>query len=268
MLCEPKLLSVIVPAYKQQNTIAHDIKDLDAALVQLGIPYEIIVVVDGNVDKTLTEAEKVGHNRRRVIVTGYEHNKGKGYAVRFGMARSKGEIISFIDAGSDISPDGISMLLSHFRWYNADIIVGSKRHPVSKVYYPLARRILSFGYQVIIKILFGINIRDTQSGLKLYRREVLTDVLPRLLVKQFAFDIEILAVANHLGYKRIFEAPLELDFSGASSITSANFWSIALATLWDTLAVFYRLHILHYYDAVNKRKWRDDPELNFKINLG
>ncbi len=159
------------------------------------------------------------------------------------------------------------MLLEHFRWYNADIIVGSKRHPASKVHYPLFRKILSFGYQVLIRLLFGLQIRDSQVGLKLYRREVLEDVLPRLLVKQFAFDIEILAVAQHLGYKRIFEAPVELDFTGITSITSTNFWIVVLRMLWDTLAVFYRLRVAHYYDNLNKRKWRFDPELNFKVEV-
>jgi len=82
-------------------------------------------------------------------------------------------------------------------------------------------------------------------------------------VKQFAFDIEILAVAYYFGYKRIYEAPVELDFTGVSSITSANFWRVIAGMLGDTLAVFYRLRILKYYDNVNKQKWRFDPKLNF-----
>ena len=159
------------------------------------------------------------------------------------------------------------MMLEHFRWYNADIIVGSKRHPVSKIYYPSYRRVMSWVYQIFIRVLFGIKVRDTQVGMKLYRRIVVEDVFPRLIVKKFAFDIEILAVAHHLGYKRIYEAPVELDFSGASSITSKNFWTIIISTLLDTLAVFYRLRILRYYDGTNKRRWRYDPELNFRINL-
>lgn len=255
-----------MPAYRQERTVQRDIRHLDAALSALAIPYEMIVVVDGMEDGTFKCAKREA--KRHITIIGYEHNKGKGYAVRYGMARSRGEIVSFIDAGSDISPDGISMLLEHFRWYNADIIVGSKRHPASRVHYPLGRRILSIGYQLLIRLLFGLNVRDTQSGLKLYRRKVLEDVLPRLLVKEFAFDIEILAVARHLGYTRIFEAPIELDFSGASSITSANFWKVVLATFWDTLAVFYRLHILRYYDTTKRQHWRFDPELNFRINIG
>jgi len=106
-------------------------------------------------------------------------------------------------------------------------------------------------------------------GMKIYRRKLLEEVLPRLLVKKFAFDIEMLAVANYLGYSKIFEAPIELNFAEA---TSSITWKKILITVWnmmkDTLAVFYRLRIRRYYDDANKRKWRFDPELNFRVNVG
>jgi glycosyltransferase involved in cell wall biosynthesis len=262
----PKLLSLIIPVYKQETTIASDLRRILAELEQLSVPYEVIAVIDGMEDASFTEAQKV--RSPKLTVVGYKTNHGKGYAVRFGMAKSKGDVIGFIDAGGDIKEEGLSMMLEHMRWYNADIIVGSKRHPVSKVRYPFGRRVLSWGYQLLIRILFGLSIRDSQVGMKLYRRGVLEDVFPRLLIKEFAFDIEILAVAHRLGYTRIFEAPIELDFSGMSSITSLNFWRVIAKTLWDTMAVYYRLKILRYYDNTNKRKWRFDPELNFRVNIG
>ncbi len=263
---KPHLLSLIIPVYKQEKTIAKNLRSILGELEILSHPYEVVVVIDGEEDRSWQEAEKV--KSPLVFVTGYKTNHGKGYAVRYGMAKSHGDIIGFIDAGGDIKEEGLSMMLEHFRWYNADVIVGSKRHPVSKIVYPRERKLLSWGYQIIIKLLFGLTIRDSQVGMKLFRREVLEDVLPRLLVKQFAFDIEILAVANYLGYRRIFEAPVELNFTGVSSITNTNFLTVAYKTLWDTLAVFYRLRMLHYYDNVNSRKWRFDPELNFRINVG
>lgn len=260
------LLSLIIPVYRQEKTIRKNLAHILGELELLSYPHELIVVIDGEVDKSREEAEKV--KSPHLFVTGYKTNHGKGYAVRFGMAKSHGDIIGFIDAGGDIKEEGLSMMLEHFRWYNADIIVGSKRHPVSKVNYPYDRKILSWGYQMIIKLLFGLTIRDSQVGMKLFRREVLEDVLPRLLVKQFAFDIEILAVAYHLGYVRIYEAPVELYFTGVSSITNTNFLTVAYKTLWDTVAVFYRLRLLHYYDTTNKRRWLFDPELNFRVNVG
>lgn len=262
---ESHLVSIIIPAYKQEKTIRKDLLRILHVLNQLRYESEIIVVVDGKIDRTYQEAKKI--KSKRVHVIGYESNYGKGYAVRFGMAKAKGDIIAFIDAGMDLNPNGLSMLMEHFEWYNADIIVGSKLHPASKVHYPFIRKVLSWGYRTLVTLLFGLSIRDTQVGMKFYRKKVLEDVLPRLLVKEYAFDIEILAVAYYLRYRRIYEAPVELDFSQASSITSKGFWRTILLMLWDTLAVFYRLKILHYYSKGNKRKWKFDPELNFRINI-
>lgn len=264
------IISVIVPAYKQEKTIVGNLKRIKNVLDQLRYPTELICVVDGKIDKTFQKALRFAKTQKNVQVIGYETNKGKGYAVRFGMARSHGRIVAFIDAGMDINPNGLSMLLEHFEWYNADIIIGSKRHPVSHVSYPWQRKILSLGYQLLIRLLFGLKVRDTQVGMKFFRREVLEKVLPRLLVKAFAFDIEVLSVAHCLGFKRIYEAPVEikLKFGGTSTVTSRKFLRTVFSMLIDTLAVFYRLRILNYYSDKNQRKWRFDPELNFRVNIG
>ncbi len=267
---EIKLISVIVPCFRQELTIIKDLAKIKTVLDKLRYPAELICVVDGKVDKTFELATKFAKSNTNIKVIGYDTNKGKGYAVRFGMAESRGNIVGFVDAGMDLNPNGLSLLLEHFEWYNADIIIGSKRHPVSKVEYPWQRRILSMGYQFLVWLLFGLKIKDTQVGMKFFKREVLEKVLPRLLVKAYAFDIEILAVANNLGFKRIYEAPVEikLNFGGNSYITSQKFIRIIFAMFLDTLAVFYRLRILNYYSDENKRKWRFDPELNFRVNIG
>jgi hypothetical protein len=146
-------------------------------------------------------------------------------------------------------------------WYNADVIVGSKLHPVSKVNYPLWRKILSWGYRFMTRRMFGFKIRDTQVGLKFFKREVVKEVLPRLLVKQYAFDIEFLAVAYRRGFTRIFEAPIEINFRDNSSITKLRLWKIIANMLWDTTAVFYRLRILHYYDSRLNQKILDELQM-------
>jgi len=258
-------LSVVVPAYKQEKTIVEDIKRIRETLEKMRFDYEIVVVVDGFVDKTYERAKKL--RLKKVKVVGYPTNKGKGYAVRYGMVRTKGDLVAFIDAGMDIDPNGLAMILEHMEWYGADIIVGSKRHPASQVEYPFLRKIYSLGYQILIWFLFGLKVKDTQTGLKIFKREVLEKVLPRLLVKRFAFDVELLAVARRLGFKRIYEAPVKIDtkqFKFTSTIKFKTVWEMLI----DTLAVFYRLYILRYYDDANKRKWRYDPELDFRVNIG
>lgn len=254
----PKVLSVIVPVFKKEKTIKKNIKKILSDLDSLKIKHELIVVVDGDLDKSYQEAKKVKSPKLKVYV--YRENLGKGYAVRFGMSKSKGDIVGFLDAGGDISAKGFSMLIEHYKWYGADIIVGSKRHPVSQVIYPWPRRVMSWTYQRLVHILFGLHLTDTQVGIKLFRRQVLLDVLPRLFVKKFAFDIEFLAVAHRLGYKRIFEAPVVLKFPGDSTITSKSFWKIVLNMLMDTFTVYYRLKIIRFYDKkklskAKKRKY-------------
>lgn len=260
------LLSLIIPAYKQEKTIKRDLQRVQKTMDLLKRNYEIIVVVDGIVDKTYEYAKKSGV--KNTVVVGYPHNYGKGFAVRFGMANARGKVIAFIDAGMDIHPKAIKEFLIDFDKDSVDILIGSKLHPASRVKYPRQRKILSIGYRILVKLLFGLSVRDTQVGLKFFRKEVLVKVLPRLLVKKYAFDIEMLVVAYYLGYRRIYEKPVELNFNSSSSITSYNFWKVISHMLWDTIAIFYRLKIRKYYDDGNKRKWKYNPELNFKINVG
>jgi len=253
-MIKKQLLSVIVPAYKQEKTIVKDLLQIESVLKQLRCDYEIICVVDGKVDKTFERAKKISSLKIKVI--GYEENHGKGYAVRYGMSRAKGDLIAFIDAGMDINPKALPMLLEHMLWYDSDIIVGSIRHSASKVIgYPWKRKIYSIGYHWLTRILFGLHITDSQRGVKIFKRKVLDKTLPRLLVKNFAFDIEILSVAHRLGFKKIHDGPVEMDARKFkySSIKSSTVFSMLI----DTLAIFYRLKILHYYDR-KKRKIRSE----------
>lgn len=243
-----KSLSIIVPAYKQEKTIIENIKSLDSALASLAIPYELIIVVDGFNDRTYELLKKIKNQKIKVL--GYEKNMGKGFAIKLGIEKAKGEVVGFIDAGMDIDPTGISMLLNHMIWYNADIVVGSKLHPGSQVNYPILRKLFSWCYRLFTHFLFGFKVKDTQVGIKILKRKVAQEVFKKLLVKRFAFDIELLAVAYALGYKRIYEAPIKLEFNNNSSIPSMGslkFWKIILNILKDTFGIYYRLKIVNYF---------------------
>lgn len=255
-----KLLSLIVPAYKQERTIVENIKRLDGALAALPYKYEIIVVVDGFLDKTYEKVEKI--RKRNIKVFGYEENQGKGYTVKHGMLKAKGDVVGFMDGGMDINPVAIPLLLDLMNFHDADIVLGSKLHPESKVNYPFTRKILSWGYRTLTRLFFGFVVRDTQVGLKFFKRKVVKDVFPRILVKKFAFDVEVLAVARSCGFTKIYEGPIQLDFSGVSSITTTNFWKVIFSMLWDTAAIFYRLRILRYYDKSSTKKVLDKRRNN------
>jgi len=254
------LLSVIMPAYNCKS-INRDLSILIVSLDELNTPYEIICVVDGRknkLDNTWELAKKIKNPNTKIYF--YSENKGKGYAIRFGMARSKGNIIAFIDAGSDLSAKGIGLALQQMKLHDADIVIGSKRHPHSKVTYPWQRKVLSFIVQRATRFFFGLNVSDTQTGLKVFKRKVLIKVLPRLLVKRWAFDLEILSVSNRLGFKKIFESPVEINYNFSSNVDFESIKNFAT----DYLAIIYRIYFLHYYDDKYEDRWKGDPELKFK----
>lgn len=248
-------LSLIIPCYKQEKTIVQNVQQILDVLDKTRYSYEVLVVIDGVVDKSFQKLRKAKlHN---VTIFEYQENRGKSYAIRFGMSQAAGEHVMFLDSGFEINPDGISMLLEHMKWYDADIIVGSKRHPVSRVKYTFQRKFLSRGYYQFVRILFGVTVKDTQAGIKVFKKDVLQKILPRLVEKRFAGDLEMLVVARHLGFKRIYEAPIKLDYelSGFSSAVAAyNIWHIFV----DTIAIFYRLNIMEYYSVPRSRFVKPD----------
>src|SRR5437773_1878414 len=240
-------VSVIVPAYREARHIQENLARLLRELEALGRTYEVIVVSDGNTDETVREAERVVSPHIKVIE--YNRNMGKGYALRCGVAHSSGELVTFIDADMELDPRYIKGFIAVMESFDCDAVVGSKRHPMSNVHYPPARRFQSLMYQLLVRALFRVKVRDTQTGLKLFRRQVLEDVVPLLAIKRFAFDLELLVVARQLGYKKVMEAPVDLQYKFESTIDPSAAWRI----LWDTAAIFYRLRFLRYYQRQRLR---------------
>ena len=238
----PPTLSVIVPTYRGGLHIYDNMLKLDRALSSIDVPYEIIVVSDGNVDNTHAEARRL--DAPHVRVYHYARNMGKGFALRYGIVRSHGVLVTFIDGDGDIDPAQIAIYLQIMRDSGADIVIGSKRHAASTVVYPLIRRLYSATYQLLLQLLFNLQVRDTQVGLKLFRREVLAAVLPRIVVKRYAFDLELLVVSAHLGFTHIVEAPVQIRHHFTSTINRRAIASILI----ETAAIFYRKNVLHYYD--------------------
>jgi hypothetical protein len=156
----------------------------------------------------------------------------------------RGAYLGFIDADGDIDPHLLISFIELVGVYQPDIVLASKRHPMSVVHYPRIRRIYSWGYQQLIRVLFRLEVRDTQTGLKLMKREVLAEALPRMVEKRFAFDLELIVVARHLGHGRVFEAPVRIKHQFKSTVSLKSVRGMLL----DTLGIFYRLRLLHYYD--------------------
>lgn len=237
-------LSIIIPAYKKEKTIVDNLQSIIRVLENIRYDYEIIVVVDGEIDNTVDKVKRIKNPKVKCL--SYKENKGKSFAIRYGMQHARGDYVMFMDSGREIDPNGISMLLEHMEWYNADIIVGSKRHQASQVSYSWIRKILSYGYYWIVKFLFRIKVSDTQAGIKIFRKRVLQRILPRLVEKKFAGDLEILVVAKQLGYNKIYEAPIKMNYH-FSAISDAATIKAITGIIIDTMAIFYRTYILGYY---------------------
>lgn len=233
-----------MPAYNEEVHIYENILETKKVFEEDGTPYEIIVSDDGSKDKTFERAQKVEKEFPNVIAVQNPVNLGKGQALREGFAKATGDYIVFLDSDLDLHPSQIHLLFDIMEKEKADVVIGSKRHPQSQVNYPSDRKVISNGYFFLVKLMFGLPIRDTQTGLKLFKYEVLKKVFPRILVKRFAFDLEMLAVAHHYGYK-IAEAPVVVHHRWKfGRIGFKPIWE----TWWDTMAVFYRMKILKYYD--------------------
>ena len=233
-------LTVVLPTHNGAPALRRVLLSLNDELSTVG-SFELIVVSDGSTDETVELARTTGSPNVRVV--DLPTREGKGSALRAGLAQARGAYVAFMDADGDIHPSTLRPFVSLMQLYRPDMVFGSKRHPLSEVTYPFTRRVMSWAYHEITRLLFRIRVQDTQTGVKMIRRDVLAAVLPRMLEKRFAFDLELLVVARSLGFKRIFEAPVRLDYRFSSNV---GFRAVT-GVLRDTLAIFYRRYILGTY---------------------
>jgi glycosyltransferase involved in cell wall biosynthesis len=245
-------VSIVVPYYnpgdRLRATVAHMVRVLDAS----GMTFEIITVSDGSTDGSPFTLD--GFPESVVRRLSFATNVGKGHALRAGLGMGRGRYLGFIDADGDISPEFLSPFVAIMQSDEPDIIIGSKRHPDSSVHYPPLRRLYSWGYQRLIHLLFRLNVKDTQVGIKLVDRRVIADVLPLLRESRFALDLELLVLARRLGYTRIVEAPVRIDERFGSTISLKAVWLL----LVDTLALFLRYAVRRDYDAALAAR-RENP---------
>lgn len=255
-----KKLSVILPAYNKDKEVFEVVSSFVETLKHTTFDWEIIVVDDASRDQTLREAvrsKKFNGNSQRIKVYSYNLNQGKGFALYYGFKQSVGDIVLFADSDLDLPSENTPVILESFIKSHADIAIGSKRHPLSLVHYPLTRKIMSKTYQLIVMALFHLDVSDTQVGIKAFRREVLEECFPRIVVKNFAFDLELLVVAKSQGFRKIVEAPIILRYNFTSTIRLQTIFQI----LNDTLAIFYRKNVLKFYKVAHYSLDENTPSL-------
>jgi glycosyltransferase involved in cell wall biosynthesis len=229
-------ISVILPAFNEGALIVDRVREIARELGKRD--HEIIVVDDGSTDGTYACAQQAAAQVPEARVIHYAPNRGKGYALRQGFLNSRGELVAFLDADKELSPQQLVTFEQVMIESGADAVIGSKMHPRSRSNYPLSRRAVSYAYFTLVHALFGLPIHDTQTGIKLFRRAVLEQLLPRMQVDRFAFDLELL-VAVHMYRYSMVEVPVIVAFSD-DSMGVKDLIHASLNVASDTVRVFYQ----------------------------
>jgi glycosyltransferase involved in cell wall biosynthesis len=231
-------VSIIIPVHNQEREISILLVKIKEILNSTLPSYEIVIVDDGSYDNTLEILLKEEKSDSHVRVISYMPNRGKGYAVKIGVMQSRGNIVIFVDGDLDISPSGIKDYVTELR--SSDLVIASKRHPLSKVNAPLSRKFFSRMFNLLVRLAVGIKVKDTQSGLKAGNGAALRTIFRAMLVKRYAFDVELLTIATMLNLN-IKEMPIEINLDHRF-----KFRDIAKMLL-DITAISYRYRMKRWY---------------------
>lgn len=208
-------IDIVVTTYEKEQSIAECLRRLIETLDTRPHQFRIIVADDASSDNTVRAAQSVVDGRVTVMTS--SRNQGKGAQIKRVLSFSDAPVVAIFDGDLDIHPksllDAIERLLeSHF-----DCVVGSKPHEHSDVVYPLSRRVLSRGFRLLSRMMFGLNVRDTQTGLKVLRGDLLRQIAPEVGQDGFLFDLELLARLSRGGHV-VAEVPVAINFDFSSTI--------------------------------------------------
>jgi dolichyl-phosphate beta-glucosyltransferase len=205
-ISESPYLSIVIPAYNEEQRIVPTIGAIAAHVAGLGFPWELIIADDGSRDQTAALVEGLELANLRLLRA--ERNGGKGSAVRRGVLAARGRYILFDDADNSTPIEELSKLLDKLAQEGYDLAVGSRAAGgAEEAHKSLLRRTLSGGLRWIVRHVFRIGVRDTQCGFKLFTREAAHRLYAAQTIDGFSFDLEILYLADRLGY-RVAEVPV------------------------------------------------------------
>jgi len=231
-----KYLSVVMPAYNEESIICDNLLQAADEISRFTNDFAIIAVNDGSSDSTKKEMLRARNMDRRIKVISYSKNRGKGYAVRKGMMYADSTYAAFLDSDLDLPPYQLENFLRKLIDENADIAIGSKLHKSSNIEYSPFRRLMSYVYYRMVKLLFSLNVKDTQTGLKVFRMEKAKSIFENATINRFSFDIEILAMAAKAGLK-IIELPVVLRPKRSTQRRSKISVSQIFVMIHDTIAI-------------------------------
>lgn len=218
-------VSIIIPAYNEEQRLPITLGETFDYFAGRGEPFELLVVDDGSRDATprLVQEFAVAYADHDLCLgvkcLGYGGNRGKGYAVRYGMLRAQGDLRLFCDADLATPVEEYEIVLSEMRDRDAQIGIGSRplRESNLIVHQPWYREWLGRGFNKAVRVLAVPGIADTQCGFKIFTAQAAQDVFSRCRLDGFAFDSEALLVAGRLGYK-IAEVPIRWSHKAGSKV--------------------------------------------------
>jgi glycosyltransferase involved in cell wall biosynthesis len=229
-------VSLILPAYNLGDRIEQTINTARRTLSAFVLNYEIIVIDDGSSDDTYERAKSLSDDRVKVIRNPV--NQGKGYSFKRGVEEATCTYIMLSDADMDINMSKIISYINALRLY--DIVVASKRNRQSTYKAPLARKFLSAAFNALVDAMMGLNVSDTQTGLKAFKTDSIKRIMQFVTVKRYAFDVEMLVVAKLLDLK-IVEMPVSVNLDKMFRVKNILYMMV------DLLGIYYRYRIIKWY---------------------
>jgi dolichyl-phosphate beta-glucosyltransferase len=210
-------LSIIIPAYNEENRIGVFLAELDSSKAMLGECFEILVVDDGSEDRTAEIVSELSSRFKGVELLRHGCNLGKGATVRTGIMNSRYSYACMLDADGAYGIEEVIRGAELLRTTNVDIVIGSRVLGSSEINRPLWREALSFIFNLLVRRITGLPFRDTQCGCKCFRTEAVRPIFEKLESLRFGFDLELLARARIAGL-RIEEMPVTCRDPGGSSV--------------------------------------------------
>lgn len=203
----PKL-SIIIPCYNEETRLPRSLPVLKEYLDRAGHSYEVLVVDDGSSDGTVRYVEAAAREMPELKLLEYGRNRGKGYAVAYGMRAARGEWLLFSDADLSTPIAELEKFLPYLG-QGYDVVIGSRALPESNREIPQSwwRERLGRFMNVLIRKTSGLKFVDTQCGFKLFSRRAAHDIFSNVTVETWMFDVEALVIAQKLGY-RVVDVPV------------------------------------------------------------
>ena len=231
-------LSIVIPAYNEEARISPTLEGyLPYFAERYGDDFELVVVVNGSTDGTerVVQGYLEGHPQLRLIVE--PERIGKGGALLVGLTEAKGDTIGFVDADGATAPASFDDLVKVCGPKHA--VIGSRwcRGAVVTIKQSFVRRLASRCFNLCVRLLFGLNISDTQCGAKVFSREALAAALPGIGLTQWAFDVDLLYQLKRAGYA-VKEVPTVWHDVKGSRIKVAR-------TSMGMFAALVRLRLMH-----------------------